>query len=303
MNAPLRIMIAASLGAMLLGAASEALAAVRIDGQVQAGGGPVASSTVTLWAASAGEPKQLAQAKTSADGSFALSADTTSGPGVSLYLVANGGVAAVNKSAGDNPALAFLAVLGGAPPAKVVVNEMTTIASVWTNAQFLDGTAIKGPAQSLSIAAGNVHNFVDLSTGGYGATIADGLNSTQTPTLANFATLSNVLAGCATRIKADACDRLFEAATAPDGKTPDRHTGGGRVHRAIPVASARKGLRSAGKLLPRACGQARAPAGAFHAVSEFRPKRLGFAAQVRGRRFERRRQTHVRQPGQRLDRR
>jgi hypothetical protein len=205
---------------MLLGAASEALAAVRIDGQVQAGGGPVASSTVTLWAASAGEPKQLAQAKTSADGSFALSADTTSGPGVSLYLVANGGVAAVNKSAGDNPALAFLAVLGGAPPAKVVVNEMTTIASVWTNAQFLGGIAIKGPSQSLSIAAGNVHNFVDLSTGGYGATIADGLNSTQTSTLANFATLSNVLAGCAMQVKADACDRLFEATTAPDGKTP-----------------------------------------------------------------------------------
>ena len=147
MNAPLRIMITASLGAMLLGAASEGLAAVRIDGQVQAGGGPVASSTVTLWAASAGEPKQLAQAKTSADGSFALSADTTSGPGVSLYLVANGGVAAVNKSAGDNPALAFLAVLGGSAPANVTVNEMTTIASVWTNAQFLDGTAIKGPAQ------------------------------------------------------------------------------------------------------------------------------------------------------------
>jgi hypothetical protein len=220
MNAPLRIVITASLGAMLLGAASEALAAVRIDGQVQAGGGPVASSTVTLWAASAGEPKQLAQAKTSADGSFALSADTTSGPGVSLYLVANGGVAAVNKSAGDNPALAFLAVLGGAPPAKVVVNEMTTIASVWTNAQFLGGIAIKGPSQSLSIAAGNVHNFVDLSTGGYGATIADGLNSTQTPTLANFATLADVLAGCATRVKADACDSLFAAATAPDGKTP-----------------------------------------------------------------------------------
>ena len=34
-------------------------AAVSIDGQVQAGGGPVAGSTVTLWAASAGEPGQL----------------------------------------------------------------------------------------------------------------------------------------------------------------------------------------------------------------------------------------------------
>jgi hypothetical protein len=30
-------------------------AAVRIAGQVQAGGGPLASSTVTLWAASAGQ--------------------------------------------------------------------------------------------------------------------------------------------------------------------------------------------------------------------------------------------------------
>ena len=67
----------------LLGLASgTAVAAVRIDGQVQAGGGPVAGSTVTLWAGSAGEPKQLAHAKTSADGSFALGTDETPGPGV-----------------------------------------------------------------------------------------------------------------------------------------------------------------------------------------------------------------------------
>src|SRR5271165_1761350 len=202
------------------GLSGSADAAVRVDGQLQAGGGSVAGSTVTLWAGSAGDPKQLAQAKTADDGSFALSADTTPGPGVSLYLIAKGGVAAVNKGGGDNPALAFLTVLGGAPPAKIVVNEMTTIASVWTNAQFLDGVAIKGPALSLNIAAGNVHNFVDLATGGYGATIADGLNSTQTPTLANFATLADVLAGCAARVKADACDSLFAAVTSPEGKAP-----------------------------------------------------------------------------------
>jgi hypothetical protein len=28
------------------------------------------------------------------------------------------------------------------PPPTVVINEMTTVASVWTNAQFFDGTAI-----------------------------------------------------------------------------------------------------------------------------------------------------------------
>src|SRR5271165_5916283 len=213
---------ALALGVLgLLGlACGKADAAVRIDGQVQAGGGAVAGSTVTLWAGSAGEPKQLAQAKTADDGSFALGTDETPGPGVSLYLIARGGVPSVNKNAGDNPALAFLAVLGGSAPAKVVVNEMTTIASVWTNAQFLDGAAIKGPPLSLSIAAGNAANFVDLSTGGWGATIQDPLNSSQTPTMANFATLADALSGCATLVTAKACDGLFAAAAGPKGDAP-----------------------------------------------------------------------------------
>ena len=201
-------------------ATSPAAAAVHIDGQVQAGGGAVANSTVALWAGSAGEPKQLAQVKTADDGRFALNTDETLGSGVSLYLVAKGGVASVNKSAGDNPALAFLAVLGGTPPAHLTINEMTTVASVWTNAQFLDGAAIKGPALSLGIAAGNVPNFVDLQTGGWGGPIQDPLNSGQTPTMANFATLANALAGCATRITPVACDLLFQAAKPPKGDTP-----------------------------------------------------------------------------------
>jgi len=75
---------------------------------------------------------------------------------------------------------------------------MTTIASVWTNAQFFEGTGIRGYPLGLRIAASNVPNFVDLETGGYVATIQDGLNSTQTPTMMNFATLSSVLAGCTT---------------------------------------------------------------------------------------------------------
>ena len=37
-------------------AASPAAAAIRIEGQVQAGGGPVAGATVTLWAGSGGDP-------------------------------------------------------------------------------------------------------------------------------------------------------------------------------------------------------------------------------------------------------
>jgi streptogramin lyase len=205
----------------LLGCAcGPAAAAVRIEGQVQAGGGALANSTVTLWAASAGEPRQLAQARTNADGRFELGSQETPGADVILYVVAKGGEATVNKGGGDNPSVALLAVLGNAPPPRLVINEMTTIASVWTANQFINGTAIKGHALGLKIAAGNVPSFVDLQTGGYGATIQDPLNGGQTPTMANFATLADLLAGCATRVKPDACSKLFAAATPPKGNAP-----------------------------------------------------------------------------------
>jgi hypothetical protein len=166
-------------------------AAVRIEGQVQASGGPLTNSTVTLWAASAGDSKQLAQTTTGSDGRFQIGSDETVGADVNLYLIAKGGEAAVNKDGGNNAAIALLSVLGNTPPSSVVINEMTTVASVWTNAQFLDGDTIKGNALGLKIAAGNVPNFVDLATGGYGVTIQDALNSGQTPTMANLATLSS----------------------------------------------------------------------------------------------------------------
>ena len=124
------------------------------------------------------------------------------------------------KASGDNPAIALLAIVGGNPPASVVINEMTTVASVWTSAQFLDGTALKGHALGLKIGAGNVPNFVDLSTGGWGGPIKDPLNSGQKPTMANFATVSDGLSGCVTQVSADACSSLFAAATGPAGGAP-----------------------------------------------------------------------------------
>jgi hypothetical protein len=96
-----------------------------------------------------------AQTKSASDGRFELGTTETTASDVILYLVAKGG----DKGSGDNPAISLMAVLGSAPPEKVVINELTTVASVWTNAQFLDGTAIKGPTLSLRIAAGNVPNF------------------------------------------------------------------------------------------------------------------------------------------------
>ena len=166
---------------LLAWASGPAAAAMRIRGQVQAGGGPVAQSAVTLWAGSANAPVRFGQATTDADGRFVVSTDQTPAGDSSLYLVASGGSPSVGKARGNNPGIAFLAVLGATPPANVTVNEMTTIASVWTNAQFLNGAVLSGHALGLRIASGNVPNFVDLVTGGWGGAIQDPLNSGQTP--------------------------------------------------------------------------------------------------------------------------
>jgi len=209
-----------SLGAAAITTVNPAAAQSSLKGRVLGAATPVANATVTLWAASVGAAKELAHSQTGADGRFELLAVAPQSPDSSLYLTAKGGHAAASKVNGDNPAIALLTVLGSTPPTDVTVNEMTTVASVWTHAQFIDGTKIQGHALGLRIAAGNVPNFVDLATGGWGEAIQGPLNSGQTPTMANFATLADVLAGCVAQVAADACAKLFVAATPPKGGAP-----------------------------------------------------------------------------------
>src|SRR5215475_14036973 len=194
--------------------------AADISGQVLGAGAPIANSTVTLWAASAGNPQELAQTRTGADGRFSMALPGTVVKGASLYVVAQRGRPAASKASGDNSRIALMTVLGATPPGRVTISELTTVASVWTHNQFLDGTAIRGHALGLKIAAGNLPSFVDLQTGGWGTAIQDPLNSGQTPTLANFATLADLLAGCVTQVTAEACSKLFAATTPPKGVAP-----------------------------------------------------------------------------------
>jgi hypothetical protein len=216
----LRFRLIGGLSIIFLALASSALAADHLSGLVLGAGGPIANSTVTLWEASSNEPKKLAEVKTNGQGQFEIRSTAARGTDSFLYLVATGGVPKAQKSSADNPAIALLTVLGNKLPGKVVINEFTTIASVWTNAQFLDGPRLQGNVLGLRIAAGNVPNFVDLQTGGWGGAIQDSLNGGQTPTMSNFATLADVLAGCLTLIRSDACNSLFYAATSPRGEYP-----------------------------------------------------------------------------------
>jgi hypothetical protein len=177
-------------------------------------------------------------------------------------LIAQGGAAAASPPSGDNPAIALLSVLGDAPPGKVVINEMTTVASVWTNAQFLDGAAIRGHALGLRVAAGNVPNFVDLTTGGYGGAIQEPFNSTQTPTMANFATT-----------------------TPPNGKVPTDTLTAAEAVASNSAFKPEKTIRASGRVLSGPQGQDVA-GDTLLALPQLRPERVGTVAQVHRRRAE-----------------
>jgi hypothetical protein len=166
--------------------------------------------------------KQLDQAKSNDDGRFEVHAKGAHSDGV-LYLVANGGIPKANKASGDNSAIALLAVLGSKPPASVVVNEFTTVASAFTAARFISGQAISGNALGLRIAAMNVPNLVNLQSGGWGAVIIDGLNITRSTTLASFDTLASLITYASTSASDDWRSRFFQAST-PSGGTPPSNT-------------------------------------------------------------------------------
>lgn len=114
-----------------------------LAGTVQMAGSPVTGSTVTLYAASTDAPTQLAQGKTDDDGAFKLETGKPPADSV-LYVIAKGGTTKAAAGKGPNEAIALLTVLGTALPETVTVNELTTVASAFTAARFINGEAISG---------------------------------------------------------------------------------------------------------------------------------------------------------------
>jgi hypothetical protein len=193
-----------------------------LAGKVLTAGKPVAGSIVTLYAASSAAPTKLGEAKTDDQGQFKVAAGQAPKDGV-LYVIAKGGtpLAAENKAA--NNGLALLSVLGTTPPKTITVNELTTVASAFTSARFIEGESISGKALGLRIAAGNAPNLVDPETGSWGKVVIDPINSTQTTTLANLNTLGSLLSAFLTVADDDWRARFLKAAT-PAGRPAPQST-------------------------------------------------------------------------------
>ena len=179
---------------------------------------------------------------------------------------------------------------------------MTTVASVWTNAQFIDGTAIKGHALGLKIAAGNVPSFVDLANRRVGRNHPGPAQQRPDADDGQLRHAGRPVVRLRHAGDGGCMRQAFRGRHAPEGQRPDRHADGGAVDRPLSMVSARAAIHAAGRVLSDPCRQDHAR-GTVHAVPELPAERLGAAAQVRRRRLSRRRQGDVRQRRQPLGRR
>lgn len=216
---PARLAVVVLLAAIVAPLSTQPATAVgpSIDGRVVTSAGPLASASVTLVEVGPvpGSPAiELGTALTDAGGAFRITAIRAPAPDVPTYLLAD--------AAADGPGgpVVLASSLGTAPlPTDVVVNERTTVAAAYANAQFIDGNAIGGMAPGPRNAAAMARNLVDPVTGELGEVLTTSPNGTETSTLATVNSLTNVIAGCTT--SALACDGVLTAASAPGEPAPN----------------------------------------------------------------------------------
>ncbi|MBC6993326.1 hypothetical protein QWY85_19340 [Neolewinella lacunae] len=105
----------------------------------------------------------------------------------------------------------------------VVVNELTTVASAFTCAQFFTGLQLSGNLRGITIAAKNTPNLVSPVTGSWGEVLLNPFNITQNETLARLNTLAALITACGT-VNIEGYDwrgAFLDAATPLAGARPE----------------------------------------------------------------------------------
>ncbi len=196
-----------------------------VTGNVHGGQQPIGGSTIHMYAVGTngyGSPSVsvlnngvTVTSSTDGGGSFTLTNLYTCTPDQRVYITATGG----NAGSGPNPAIALMAALGrcGDLTASTFVslNEVTTVASVWALAPFMNGAAnIGAPASNvagLNNAFADVNELASMATGTAGGA---GVPAGMTVPVATINTLADILAACINSTGTDSgCTTLFAGAT------------------------------------------------------------------------------------------
>ena len=229
-----------------------------LGGRVYGAQSPIIGAAVTLWAAGTGGSNgtggtytygngetQVATATTDQNGNFSfnnLSGVSPCTTGQLLYITSLGG----NTGAGNNQYAALMAALPSPCSSTtgntyVVVNEVTTVASVTALQQFMSIASSGTPAWTIGAPAANitgmanaftqVGNLVTIGTGASGPTAISGPNittgpytTTITPDSTKINTMADVLAACintdGTGTGTGTCSGLLTATTPTGSPSP-----------------------------------------------------------------------------------
>ncbi|MCC7041063.1 MAG: hypothetical protein IT516_12215 [Burkholderiales bacterium] len=184
---------------------------VQLQGSVRSGNVGLAGFTVSLYANEVDRPggwQFLASGTTDTAGDFRI-----------FYRPPTGRAILVTQAERGPVLLASAIGYGDDAPARVVVNERTTVATANAFAQFVRGREIDGNAVGVYNAVRMAGNLADPVTGDAGAVVARTPNGDETTTYATFNSLANAVAACVARDQA--CLDLFATARAPGGAAPD----------------------------------------------------------------------------------
>jgi hypothetical protein len=215
------------------------LAGGHLRGSLHGGQQPISGSSLQLYAAGTTGYGSNATALlsspviTDATGSFSITGDYTCPSSTSqLYIVARGGNPGLAPGT-NNPAIALMAALGPCslhgsqytldPNSFISINEVTTVASVYALAAFMDGNAAHvGASSTNAVGLANsfqlVNNLVNTTTG---AALSATPAGNGTAPQAAINTLANIVASC---VNSDGtgstCTALAAAATPSGGTAP-----------------------------------------------------------------------------------
>ena len=187
-----------------------------LSARVVGAGNPIVGATVRIYAAGPSAATLLGSGQTDSSGAVSITIANPGGNAV-LYALAVGG----DAGHGPDSAIAMLSTFGLASnyTSTIVIDELTTIVSVWSMRAFIHSDrSIFGPSPGLQNAALTVANLANLAEGRLSA-----LLMSTAPDKVN--TLSNLLAACVGSSGASSldCVGLFSNAT-PPGLTPPQDT-------------------------------------------------------------------------------
>lgn len=206
------------------------------NGVVYGGQQPVASAAVQLWQVGdagygAGATPLGSSVPTDSGGFFVLTgayscSNAVHGPDTLVYVTATGGNPGVSAGT-NNTALAMMTALGRCgnltPTTYLSINEVTTVASVYALAQFMNASG--GVGSYASSTAGLVNAFAtvnNLVNTGNGAALTRTPGGNGIVPQAKINTLANILAACVNSSgpSSPGCSALFSTVAPIAGAAP-----------------------------------------------------------------------------------